>query len=237
VNKQAGRKDNTRDYLIWLNAITAAKMDVEAQVMLISDDKIFTENDFFQQIKTEHEIVNLEVYKNIPAFLSIYGFRSPALTSELILANIPTAMLQAELLKGKDDIPRYISHFYDYRERDFKLEDLSVGEKRVEAFYAHKNPKSDGAEIIAQVEVKIKAVFDPEPHLEELQQYLEYNRVKHPYDLDTFDAAGRPFYDEEISFLFSLTFSERQQQITSVEFLTFFPEDYQARKLRKLTSG
>ena len=49
-NKRNSKKDNTRDFLIWLNLIHLAESNPEDRLIFISRDRIFTENDFFQKL-------------------------------------------------------------------------------------------------------------------------------------------------------------------------------------------
>jgi hypothetical protein len=223
-NKQEDKKDNKRDYLIWLNTLHAAQHYNEYHIILISEDHIFTDNAYFQQIKSERKIQNVNIYKNIPAFLSIYGFNSPMLTAELILKSIPIAMIEKELLKEKDAIPSYISYFYYDTEREFRLEEFRIEEINVDAFYAHKNLEENKVEIIAQIQIMVYMLFEPEQDTEALTKYLGSDDGHRRRFLETFDQAYRPVFHKEIMFLFSLGFSEEANTITDVEYLSFFPD-------------
>jgi len=223
-NKQEGKKDNTRDYLIWLNTLHAAQHYLEYQIILISEDRIFTENAYFQQLKAERQIENISVYRNIPAFLSVYGFSSPMLTSALILKSIPVALIEKELLQEKNAIPSYISYFYYSTEREFSLEEFRIENIKVDAFYAHKNVEENKVEIIAQIMVMVYMLFEPEQDTEALNRYMTSDDGKRRRFSETFDQALRPVFHQEIMFLFSLEFSEDSNSITNVEYLNFFPD-------------
>ena len=50
-NKQDIKKDNTRDFIIWTNTLEIGEKYSDEQVVLISNDKIFKENKFFEKIR------------------------------------------------------------------------------------------------------------------------------------------------------------------------------------------
>jgi hypothetical protein len=236
-NKQEHRKDNTRDYLIWLNALSAAKLYSNNRIILISEDKIFAENIYLFKLKEKHSIKHLELYKSISSFLAVYGFKSEKLTMELILKNIPIDVIKTELLKDKDSIPSHISNFYYSERKKFKLEKFELQDVRVDEFYSHKDVDNEQVKVIAHIQVKVNMIFSPERNRKALQQHLETAKLNDPFKMETFDKELRPVFNDYILFHFSLIFSEETNQITSVEFLDFFPEDYQFRNLRQqLTS-
>jgi hypothetical protein len=236
VNKQESKKDNTRDYLIWLNALSAAKVYPDSTIVLISEDKIFSENPHFLKIREKHAIKHFETYNSIPAFLSIYGFKSEKLTKDLILEKIPVGIIQRELLKHKNAIPGYISNFYSTVQKKFKLEKFEIQDVKVDEFYSHKDINTGNVKVIAHVLVKVNMIFSPERNKGALQKHLETAKVNDPYLMETFDEKGRPIFNEYILFHFLLNFSEETNQISQVKFLDFFPDNYQYLEIRKQLS-
>jgi len=225
-NKLENKKDNTRDYLIWLNTLAAASYYNDDKIILISDDKIFTENSHFKKIKDKYAIKNLEIYKNISSFLGIYGFQNDKLTNYFLLQYIPIKVIKRELIKDKDSIPSHISRFYYFTRRKFKLETFEIQDVKVEEFYSHKDVENNQVKIIAHVQVKVNMIYAPEKNIEKLFEYLDIIKLTPHSYLETFDKEGRPIYNEYIKFHFLLTFSEEMNKITKVEFLDFFPDEY-----------
>lgn len=237
-NKQENKKDNTRDYLIWLNALAASQLYLDYRVVLISDDKIYAENIHLQKIKEKLKIKNIEVHKSLSSFLSVYGYKSDKLINSFILEHIPIDIVKKELLKDKNSIPSHISNFYYSTRKNFKLEVFEIQDVKVESFYSHKDIDANDIKIIAHVQVKVNMVFSPEKNIDELKKHLETAKLKDPYKMETFDKDARPIYNEYILFHFLLTFSEETQKITQVKFLDFFPDDYEFREVRlQLTGG
>jgi hypothetical protein len=228
-NKQENKKDNTRDYLIWLNTLSAAMRYVDYRVILISDDRIFVENPHFIKLKQKYSIKHLEIYKSVPAFLAIYGFKSESLTKESILKMIPVDIIKKELLSDKDSIPSHISNFYYSARKKFKLEIFEIQEVKIDEFYSHRDLENNNVEVIAHVMVKVNMVFSAEKNREALQKHLETAKINDPYKMETFDKEGRPIYNEYILFTFRLTFSDKTNQINHVEFIDFFPDEYKYR--------
>ena len=233
-NKQENRKDNTRDYLIWLNALAAAKVYPDYRIILISDDKIFVDNAYLQKIKQKHAVKKLEVHKSISSFLSIYGFQSDTLTNDFILKHIPVDEIQQQLLDNKDFIPSYISNFYYSANESFSLEKFEIQDVKVEEFYSHKDTEKNNVKIIAHVSVKVNMVYSPEKNTVALRKYLDSLNLEDTYKLNTFDDKGRPYFNEYILFLFRLTFSQQTQKITKVEYLDFFPDEYELQKIKQV---
>jgi hypothetical protein len=229
-NKLENKKDNTRDYLIWLNTLAAAKLYPDYKIILISEDKIFTDNNYLKGIRDKHSVKNLEIYKNISNFLSIYGFQSDKITNEILLKHIPIEVVKKELLKDKDSIPSHISNFYYTTRKKFKLEHFEIQDIKVDEFYSHKDVESNQVKIIAHVQVKVNMIFAPEKNVDELIKYLETVKFNPSYKLETFDKEARPIYNEYMRFHFLLTFSEETNKITKVEFIDFFPDDYKFKK-------
>ena len=71
-NRKASRKDNTKDYIIWLNVLAAAKKYNDKWIILISADKIFEENTHFRLLRARADINNLHILPSILSFLEAY---------------------------------------------------------------------------------------------------------------------------------------------------------------------
>lgn len=229
ANKNENKKDNTRDYLIWLSLLFSAYNNDEDQVIFISDDRIFTENGYFKDVAAHYKISNVKVFTSISAFLSIYGFKSPDLTADVILNAIPIEPISEALLEHKNDIPSHISRFYYHTERDFKLELYALKGIRLQSFYAHKDLENDEVAIIAHVMADVDMRYEPEPQADELAAYLASPKPNR-YFLETFDEKGRPIFQEEMLFLYRLTYDEKQKKITSATYIDFFPDEYQIKR-------
>jgi PIN domain len=230
-NKRENKKDNTRDFLIWLTVLWLAGKSQDRSVALISYDRIFIDNKIMKDLQAKFKLTNIEVYPNISSFLSLYGFKSPNLTAKLIEEAIPMNIIEKELLDQKDAFPSHISRFYYDANREFKLEEFKADNMHVDSFYAHKNTEIGKVEIIAHVMVHVKMVFETEPQQVGLAAYL-LARAKEDFYLETFDMSGRPVYDEDVRFSFRLTFDENTNTITSSEYLDFFPDDYYIKRIQ-----
>lgn len=226
-NKQENKKDNTRDYLIWINALAATKLYDGDQVVIISEDKIFEENSHFQKLREKLKVKPIKIFKSIPSFLSVYGFKSAILTKEFILKHISIATIKKELLKDKDSIPSYISMLYYNQRKKYKLEKFEIEDTRIQEFYSHKDIEANVVKIIAHVEVKVNMIFEPEKNKQLLIKHLEECKSNPSRHMETFDNRGRPIFNNWILFHFELIFSEKTNKIIKSEFLDFFPDHYQ----------
>ncbi len=232
-NKQETKKDNTRDFIIWKDAIEIAYMYEDEQIAFISNDKIFTENMFLQNIYEKANLSNLKTYKSIASFLSKYGFQSDKLTKNFILKNIPQKKIEEILLKYKNDIPSYISSFYYESTKDFKLEKLKVNKIYVEEFYSHRDIESHNIKIIVHLAVSVLMIFEPEKKIEELNEYLGKREKKEEDSFpNTFDKQARPYFNDFILFYFGLEYDDTSSEISSMDFLDFFPNDSRFRHLK-----
>lgn len=153
-NKKENKKDNTRDYLIWRSTLKIASTIDNDQVILISNDKIFASNYFFEKMKKEEGIKNLAHYNSIASFLSVYGFKSENLNKQLILDSIPKDLIRKELLDHKDAILSYISKFYWQSNFKLEIESLKVQGLEVVSLYAHKDQETNLINVTTNVRVK-----------------------------------------------------------------------------------
>lgn len=231
-NKQEIKKDNTRDFIIWSNTMEIGEKYSDEQVALISNDKIFKENKFFEKIRAKRKIENLKIFDSIASFLSVYGFKSENLNKELITKSIPISTIKKELKKDKNSIPSHISKYYYHSRKNFKLEKFEIPQLEIEEYYAHKETKTGIIKVIVHVNVKVKMVFEPEKNLEKLSEYLNNEDNKKDFYPNSFDKDGRPIFDDWILFHFGLEFNEAEQKIEKTEFYDFFPEDANFRRMK-----
>ncbi|QSS96705.1 PIN domain-containing protein [Psychroflexus sp. ALD_RP9] len=231
-NKQEIKKDNTRDFIIWTNTLEIGEKYSDEQVVLISNDKIFKENKFFEKIRIKRKIENLKIFDSIASFLSVYGFKSENLNKELILKSIPISTIKKELKREKNSIPSHISRYYYHSRRNFKLEEFEVQNLEIEEYYAHKENESGIIKVIVHVNVKVKMVFEPEKDLDRLSKYLSNVDEKKDFYPNSFDKDGRPIFDDWILFHFGMEFNESEQKIENTEFYDFFPEDANFRRMK-----
>jgi hypothetical protein len=231
-NRQEEKKDNTRDLLIWLNVICLAKNYNEDQIILISKDRIFSENIVLDNIRKNHGAQKINVIESISNYLKEFGFNSSHITSDNILKAIPIEVIKEELIKNKDSIPSHISRFYNNVNREFKLEHFNLGEIKIEEFYGHKDSKTKKVKIIAHVLIDVRMVFEREANIKQLDEYFE----KHCNGLypETFDKQGRPFFKDFMLFYFGMEYDEKSKSIKNVEFYDFFPDDSYFRRFKKL---
>lgn len=223
-NKQDTKRDNTRDCLIWLNALAASERFRNDQVIIISEDKIFEENSYFEKLRKKLNVKPIKVFKSISSFLSVYGFSSQGLTKEFILGHISEAKIKKELLRDKDSIPSYISELYYSQKKKYKIEEFNIQEIRVKEFYSHKEVETGLVKIIAQVEVQVKMVFEAEKNTQLVIDHLNSCKTRPTYRPETFDDKFRPVFNNWILFHFQLIFSEDDNKILDSKFLDFFPD-------------
>jgi len=231
-NKQEVKKDNSRDFIIWNNTLEIAERYSDEQVVLISNDKIFKENQFFKKLEDQRDIRTIKIFDSIASFLSIYGFKSEKLNKELILNSIPKKIIKSELKRDKNSIPSHISRYYFHSRKNFKLEKFEVQNLDIEEFYAHKDAKTGIIKVIVHVNVKVDMVFEPEKDLEKLREYLNNIDENKDFYPNTFDKDGRPIFDDWILFHFGLEYSEEKQKVENVTFYDFFPEDSNFRRMK-----
>jgi hypothetical protein len=222
-NKQPS-KDNTRDFLIWLTVLAACVKNSSNhrpyRIILISNDKIYSDNPFLQKIKNDLNANNIELYSSIGNFLSDYTFSSPNLTVDTLLNSIDKTTLEQHLLKHSQEILREISYFYHrYWNGMVKPELLEIRNISMENFYSGKHSKdSDIVNIYGDIIMQILMVFEPEKDITKLTKYLKYERDPRKYFIETFDPSGRPVYDNRVSCITYFKYSISNNKIISTQF-------------------
>src|SRR5690606_29530044 len=131
----------TRDFLIFYTLVTLCKKHENDYLVLISQDDIFTTNDFFEKLLETKEISNLKLFSSIADFIKDFGPQFEFITAELLLENVDVAVVETEILKDSKCFPSYISQFYsEIDEADLPIfESLVIKKIDIHDFYVYKN--------------------------------------------------------------------------------------------------
>ena len=229
--RTAGRKDNTRDLLIFLTILHAC---IESRTyrgefhVLITDDKIFSTNSFFKRLLVDEKVANFKTYSSIAEFLKDYGPKLDYITPEKALAAVDKSMIKKELLKDINSLPSYVSGYYNHvsKSKVPKLETLEINDIKISVYYIYRDFESGALHIHIAVTVFVKVIFKPDKNFAEVINYI-ITSPESIYDSSyshTFDKEGRPIYDSSILFTFDGTINELSQQIENVTFLDFMPD-------------
>jgi hypothetical protein len=226
-NKRLGKKDNTRDFLIFFTLVTLCKEHNEDYLVLISQDEIFQTNDFFKKIIVSEKITNFKLYTSIPNFLKDFGPKLDFITSELLLTKIDKGIVENELLNDIKCFPSYVSqYYYQKQEKDIpELESLKIRSISINDYYVVKDYKSEVLKVNVTLRVDIKAIFKPETNKEELDKYLDSITAR-PYTRhqNKFDKEGRPIFDNNVLFIFEGIVDEKGIEIKELSFEDFIPD-------------
>lgn len=218
-NKRNSKKDNTRDFLIWLNLIELAKKYSEDKIIFISRDKIFTENSFFKNLIKSNSIKNIEVIESVSNYLSDYGLQIDFLNSDVVLKSIDMDLILSELTKGIDDFPSYISEFY-HSENNKPPKNLSIEilDTKVNDFYTYAEDRKSPI-LVSSFLVKVKAIFDKETRvdLKEVIKEFYHEEIKHRIDKN-----NRPIYENYVLFVFESDIDIKSKEISNQRFIDFF---------------
>ncbi|WEK20442.1 MAG: hypothetical protein P0Y49_04730 [Candidatus Pedobacter colombiensis] len=227
-NKAERKGDNARDFLIFYNLISLCQQDPEETVVLISQDKIFSLNEFFREQLKTHSIGNYKVYDSIAAFLADAGPKVNWLTKELIRAAIDPRLIEEEMANDVMCLPSYCSQYYYERGGEDlpPLEKLTIEGFEVKDFYVSKNEKSGKLVLNVDVSVAVYALFGEDPQPDALKAYLADRRVPTISHPETFDDRGQVFYQEKVLFLFQAELNETTEQIENLKFIDFLPSHY-----------
>lgn len=226
-NKRLGKKDNTRDFLIFYTLIKLCKQHSEDHLVLISQDEIFTTNDFFKKALISESVKNLKVYPSISDFIKEFGPKIEYITLELLLGIIDKSEIEKELLKDIKCFPSYVSqYYYEKKENEVpEIESLIIGELKIYDFYVIKDYKTNQLTVNVTIEVPIHATFQPENKINELQEYLS-SVEKRPYSRykNNFDKDGRPIFKNSVLFIFKGEVNEEKKSIDKLVFVDFIPD-------------
>jgi len=225
-NKRKSRKDNTRDFLIWLELIIIAKNHPEDKIIFISRDKIFSEDSFFMKSLKSKGVKNLEVVNGISNYLRDYGLQIEFLNNKIVLEDAPISLIEKELWNDSECLPSYVSKYYATGKirppKNISLEILNV---EINDYYTYSENK-DQTLIVASYIVYTKAVFDKElkVDLKEFEKEFYYDEIKH-----RIDSENRPIYENKILFIFEGEIDINKKKITNQKFIDFIP-DWNVRK-------
>jgi hypothetical protein len=226
-NKRLGKKDNTRDFLIFHTIVELCKEHTEDYLVLISQDEIFTTNEFFKKALTREKIKNLKVFASIADFLKDFGPKLDFITKDSLLEQIDTEVIRKELLNDIKCFPSYVSQFY-YEKTDKEvpdIENLDIQKVNVHDFYIVKDYSKDVLKVNISVRVDMKAIFQPEAQKDELEQYLNslpprrYSRHQ-----NHFDKEGRPIFENGVLFIFEGEVNVQQKKVENIAFIDFIPD-------------
>lgn len=229
-NKQNGKKDNTRDYLIFLAAVKVSIEYPEDQIVIISNDNIFCDNDYFKSYLQSHEIENVKIYKSIASFLSDYSQKVDFVTSKLLEKLITKEEIKHQINQDIHSIPSHISRYYYSIRRKFKVEKFDVQNYEVENYYSYKELDSGELKILFHVITKVNIIFEPEKDIDSLNKYLTEISGKPKYNLETFDSEFRPIYNTEVMFIYTVSVDDKKKTFKNLEFIDFFPDYYHVKK-------
>lgn len=224
-NKQETKKDNTRDFLIWLTAIREAQVHIDDQVILISNDKIFRESTYFNQILIDLELSKrLFVYTSIADVLNKFGVQYDFLTSDIILENIPKTKIEREIKKELNSFPSYISGLFYHTRKKFVVEKFDIDDIQVDSFYSFKDIDTGKTKFLSHIKVFVNIVYGPEK-ADLIENHLKNLPDLHR-ELETFDDENRPIFKQEILFIFEGELNISKKSINKIRFIDFIIDYY-----------
>lgn len=217
-NKRNSRKDNTRDFLIWLSLIQLAEKYPEDKIIFISRDKIFTENNFFQNFIKSKSIKNIEVIESVSTYLSDYGLQIDFLSNDVVLKTVDRDIILSELEKGIDDFPSYITEFYHSKKnkppKNLSIEILDI---QLNDYYTYSEEKKNTI-LVSSFLVLVKAIFEKETRVDLKEIITEFycEDIKHRADSD-----NRPIYENYVLIVFESDINVETKEITNQRFIDF----------------
>jgi hypothetical protein len=222
-NKRESKKDNTRDFIIWFNLINLASENPNDKIILISRDKIFTENIFFKKMLEDNGIKNIIIIESIPKYLSDYGLQVKFLNNKIILNSIDQSEIRNHLLKSVDDFPSYVSDYYN-RHKPPKNISFEILDVKIYEYYTYSEDKSE-VTLISSFLVRLKAVYDKETQVD-LNDYpnnypKNYKRdeIKH-----RIDSENRAIYENNVLCIYEGKIDLESENIISQNFEDFLPD-------------
>jgi hypothetical protein len=224
-NKRDSKKDNTRDFIIWLELIELAEQYPDDRIIYISRDKIFFENVFFQNLIKEKSVNNIEVIESVANYLSDYGLQIDFLNEQIVLNSIENDKILEEIKKDISCFPSYVSEYYadgsNEPPRNLSIEILDV---QVNDYYTYSEDKSKTI-IVSSLIVKIKAVYESESRVP-LKEYEKtfYKDFYYPEKKHRIDSSNRPIYENNILFIFEGELEMNSKSIINQHFIDFIPD-------------
>lgn len=220
-NKRQSKKDNTRDFLIFLGLIDICKKGPSDKIVFISRDKIFTENEFLQNLLKKENVQNLEVLDSISKYMSEYGVKVDFLTEDQVLKSFNHDIILEELKNDIECFPSYVSYHYsdgtNKPPKNLSVELLNVS---LNDFYSYSEDKMTTV-LITSLIVGIKAVYDVETNvnLHEYGKKQYFDGAKH-----RIDSKNRPIYEGSVLFIFESELDLKNKQIIKQNFVDFIPD-------------
>ncbi len=234
--KRFSKKDNTRDFLIFLTLFSLARENTSIRIVFISKDKIFKENQFFKEYLFENKCSNIDFFDSIASFLKEYGPNFDFITDKFLLKIIPKEEIKDTIYQQQEEIIRGISKIYDIRKKSDlpRLELLSIEDFVIDNFYTFKDLNEERVKIILRIGVKIKAIFSREENVDEVVERLNLLAEKKRKSFlftETFDESYRPVFDNWISFQYEGIIDEKENQIKDLKLVEFLTIEYPFREI------
>jgi hypothetical protein len=219
-NKHETKKDNTRDFIIFKTLLLYAHENPKDKIILISNDKIFTENKFFANCLKSYSVTNFLTFDSIASYLNEFGYKFDFLTDDLVLKSIKTELIKREILKDVKCLPSYIIRDYNNLDSVPELQDCKIDEIKIYEYYAYRNEK-EKLKIAISVLVRIIAVFSPDMN----KDYRNYN-IERYYEENhnRIDQFNRPIYDNNVLLILEGDLNETTKKINRVRFIDFIPD-------------
>ncbi|MDH7444648.1 PIN domain-containing protein [Aquimarina sp. 2201CG14-23] len=218
-NKQYSRKDDTRDYLIWISIIEWAKLNEDDQIVFISNDKVFKTNPLFRGVLKDENINNVIVFDSIPSFLNVYGYKSDQINKDLIRNSITHESISSVIYQDQQLILEAISGFYsDSLTSRPDIEEFEVEQVKIKEYYSFKDLTSGKIKIYVSTLIKLLIKFKPEIYVDILKKYLIDIQEGKVIDRlgNKFDKRYRPIFDNHAHFFLILEFNERTSKIENI---------------------
>lgn len=238
-NKRLEKKDNTRDFLIFYTLLKICKANKIDRVVLITNDKIFKTNEYFNELLKAEDIVNLTFYESIGDFFKDFGPKVEFVDEKFILKSVPKLLIKEELLNDIKCLPSYISEYYYQKlEEDTpNIETLTIKNIEVADYYIIKDYNHDKLKISFNLRVDIVAIFQPDPQIDEIREF-QYRQRKSFYSNynNQIDKEGRPVFDSNILFIFEGYIDENKRKIVDIKFIDFIPQYYLPDSLKLNTN-
>jgi hypothetical protein len=223
-----------RDYLIWDSIIQIAREESrdriekfgktkvrfeKGKIYFITKDKVFSENELFQNKLNHYKVTNIEIFNSIPEFLHKKGFNLPFLVPSLILARIKDTKILKDLSIDIGALLSYVNNSYTSEECDRRKVVVSeILKKEIVEFYSYKDTVDEKFKFVAHLKVYVNIIFERNENNE--------NLLESSYGLNTYDSEGRPYFNAPILFIYRGLLDVEAKAIKTVQFTDFLPFVY-----------
>ena len=224
-NKRQSKKDNTRDFIIFISLIELCKSQPEDYAVLISNDNIFSTNDFFKKLLVREGINNLKAFGSISDFLKDFGPKLDYIDNDFVLKLIDRRIIEKELLSDIKCLPTYISEFYFVKgENDLpEIESLEIINIAIHNYYVVKDYSTNKLKINISLNVKIKAIYQPEQNADDLKDFLS-KTLSWSTHQNLFDKKGRLIFDNSVLFIFEGEIDANKKMVDNLNYINFIPD-------------